>query len=48
MVAYYLNWQNKLLKFYDAVSEHIKIQTFMVDPIRHRDNYSIIAASLVK
>jgi len=46
--SYYLNWQNKLLDFYNTLSEHIEIKILMVDSIPIKDQYSELAASLVK
>ncbi|NET56909.1 MAG: hypothetical protein F6K47_12320 [Symploca sp. SIO2E6] len=46
--AYYLNWQNQLFEFYNILSEHIEIQTLMVDSIYSKKQYSELAASLVK
>ena len=45
---YYLNWQNKLLEFYNTLSEHIEIKIMMVDSIPIKEQYSELAASLVK
>jgi hypothetical protein len=45
---YYLNWQNKLLDFYNTLSEHIEIKIMMVDSIHMKNQYSELAASLVK
>lgn len=45
---YYLNWQNKLFEFYNALSENIEIKILMIDPIHSKDQYSELAASLVK
>jgi hypothetical protein len=46
--SYYLNWQNKLLEFYNTLSKHIEIKILMVDPIHSKDGYGELAASLVK
>ena len=46
--SYYLNWQNQLFEFYNTLSEHIEIKILMVDPIHSKDQYSELAASLVK
>ena len=46
--AYYLNWQNQLLEFYNALSEQIEIQILTVNSIHSKKQYSELAAALVK
>lgn len=45
---YYLNWQNKLFEFYNTLRKNIEIKILMIDPIHSKDQYSELAASLVK
>ena len=46
--SYYLNWQNKLLEFYNTLSEHIEIKILMVDPLHSKHRYGELAASLLQ
>jgi hypothetical protein len=46
IAAYYIQRQRHLLAFYQHYSACIDIQTFWVDPIKRREGYKAIAASL--